>query len=40
MDLLCVFCLAFGMPLCASVYMYLLVTYLERANLLALVYGV
>ena len=26
MDLLCFFCLVFDMPLCASVYMYLVVT--------------
>ena len=34
------FCLAFAFPLCASVYMCLDVTCLERADLLALVYGV
>ena len=37
MDLLCFFCLALVMPLCASVYMCLEVTYWERADLLALV---
>ena len=31
------FCLVFVMPLCASVYMCLVVTCLERADLLALV---
>ena len=41
MDLLCFFfCLVFVMPLCASVYLYLVVTCLERADLLALVCGV
>ena len=34
------FCLAFAMPLCASVYMCLVVTCWERADLLALVCGV
>ena len=34
------FCLLFVMPLCASVYMCLVVTCWERADLLALVYGV
>ena len=34
------FCLVFAMSLCASVYMCLVVTYLERADLLALVCGV
>ena len=34
------FCLVFVMPLCASVYLYLLVTCWERADLLALVRGV
>ena len=29
------FCLAFAMPLCVSVYMYLVVTCWERADLLA-----
>ena len=37
MDLLCFFCLVFAMPLCASVYMCLVVTCWERADLLALV---
>ena len=36
MDLLCFFCLVFIMPLCASVYLCLVVTCLERADLLAL----
>ena len=39
-DLLCFFCLAFVMPLCASVYMCLVVTCWERADLFALVCGV
>ena len=38
MDLLCFFfCLVFVMPLCAFVYLCLVVTCLERADLLALV---
>ena len=40
MDPLCFFCLVFAMPLCASVYMCLVVTCLERADLLAFVCGV
>ena len=40
MDLLCFFCLVFAMHLYASVYMGLVVTCWERADLLALVYGV
>ena len=41
MDLLWVFfCLVFAMPLCASVYMCLVVTCWERTNLLALICGV
>ena len=40
MDHLCCFCLEFVMPLCMSVYLYLVVTYWERADLLALVCGV
>ena len=40
MDLLCFFWLEFAMPLCASVYMCLVVTCWERADLLALIYGV
>ena len=41
MDTLCVFfCLAFSVPLCMSVYMCLVVTCWERADLLALVCGV
>ena len=40
MDLLCFFCLVFAMPLYASVYMCLVVTCWERADLLALVCGV
>ena len=39
-DLLCFFCLAFAMSLCASVYMCLVVTCWEMAHLLALVCGV
>ena len=40
-DLLCFFfCLVFSMPLCASVYMCLVVTCWERADLFALVCGV
>ena len=34
-DLLCIFCLVFVMPLCASVYMCLVVTFWERAAPLA-----
>ena len=34
------FCLVFAMPLCASVYICLVVTCWERADLLALVCGV
>ena len=34
------FCLVFAMPLCASVYMCLVVTCWERADLLALFCGV
>ena len=34
------FCLLFAIPLCASVYMCLVVTCWERADLLALVCGV
>ena len=34
------FCLVFAMPLCASVYMCLVVTCWDRAALLALVCGV
>ena len=33
MDLLCFFCLVFAMPLCASVYMCLVVTCWERPDL-------
>ena len=40
MDLLCFFCLVFAMPLCAPVYMCLVVTCWERADLLALLCGV
>ena len=40
MDLLCFFCLVFAMPLCAFVYMCLVVTCWERADLLGLVCGV
>ena len=34
------FCLVFAMSSCASVYMCFVVTCLERADLMALVYGV
>ena len=40
MELLYFLYLVFAMPLCASVYMCLMVTCLERADLLALVFGV
>ena len=40
MDLLCFFCLVFVMPLCVSVYLCLVVTCWERADLLTLVCGV
>ena len=40
MDLLCFVCVAFDMPLYASVYMCLVVTCWERADHLALVCGV
>ena len=40
MDHLCFFCLVFVMPLCASVFLCFVVTYLERAGLSALVCGV
>ena len=41
MDVLYVFfCLVFAMPLCASVYMYFVVTCWEKTDLLALVCGV
>ena len=33
-------CIVFAMPLCASVYMCLVVTFWERADLMALVRGV
>ena len=36
MDLICFFCLVVAMPLCASVYMCLVVTCWDRADLLAL----
>ena len=39
MDLLCFFCLVFAMPLCASVYMCLVVTCWERLDLSALICG-
>ena len=39
-DLLCFLCLVFSMPLWASVYMCLVVTCWERADLLAIVCGV
>ena len=34
MDLLCFFCLVFVMPLCASLYVCLVITCWERADLL------
>ena len=37
MDILCFSCLVFAIPLCASVFMCLVVTCWERADLLALV---
>ena len=40
MDHLCFFLLVFAMPLCMSVYLDLVVTYWERAGLLALFCGV
>ena len=40
MDLLCFFCLAFAMHLCASVSLGLVVTCWERADLLGLVCAV
>ena len=40
MDLLFFFCLVFAMSLCASVFMFFVVNCWERADLLALVYGV
>ena len=40
MDPLCFFCLVVAMPLCVSVYMCLVVTCWDRADLLALVCGV
>ena len=40
MDILCFFCLVFAMPLCASVYMCLVVTCWERAYHLAVVFVV
>ena len=40
MDHLCFFCHVFVMPLCASVYLCIVVTCWERADLLALVCGV
>ena len=39
MDLLYWFCLVFAMSLCASFYMCFVVTFWERADLLALVCG-
>ena len=39
MDILCFFCLRSVMPLCASVYLCLVVTCRERTDLLALVCG-
>ena len=40
MDILCLFCLAFTMPLCPSVYMCLVVTCWEKVDLLSLVCGI
>ena len=40
MDLLCFYCLVFIMPLCASIYLCLVFTCRERADLFALVCGV
>ena len=40
MDVLCCFCLVLVMPLCASVYLCLVVTCWERVALLAIVCGV
>ena len=40
MDHIRVFCLVIVMPLCMSVYLYLVVNFWERAGLLALVCGV
>ena len=40
MDLICFFCLAFAMLLCASVYMCLVASCWERDDHLALVCGV
>ena len=40
MDLLCFCSLMFAMSLCVSVYLCFVVTYWERADLLALVCGV
>ena len=40
MDIFLSFCLVFVMPLCLSVYLCLVVTCWERADLLALVCGV
>ena len=39
-DLLCFFCLVFAISLCVSVYMCFVVTCWERADLLALFFGV
>ena len=40
LDHVCFFCHLFVMPLCASVYLWLVVTCWERADLLALICGV
>ena len=40
MDHLYFYCFVVAMPLCASVYMCLVVTCWERSDLLGLVYGV
>ena len=39
-DRLCYFCLVFDMVSCASVYLCLVVTFCERADLLTLVFDV
>ena len=40
MNIYVFFCLVFVMPLCASVFLCLVIIVWERADLLALVYGV
>ena len=39
-DHLCFLCLTFVLPLCTSVYSYLMITEWERAGILAIVCGV